>query len=84
MFISILAGGSLIHWHWKASIISHLSVEIPNIPFQNGEELMQSPYQITLVKDTASINTFETATLDTLRNLWEKKFDVKQKSLKII
>ena len=52
-FISILIFGSLLHWHWKASIISHLSVVLPDIPFSNGAELAESAYQITMMKGNA-------------------------------
>ena len=74
--------GSLIHWHWKASIISHLSVVIPSIPFKNGAELLQSPYQITLVRDTALHAVFESANSGHLKKLWNTKFADKEKSLK--
>ena len=74
--------GSLLHWHWKASIISHLSVVIPSIPFSNGAELIQSPYQITIVKGTALTSAFESAVSGELKILWDSKFINKEKSMK--
>lgn len=46
IFISVLVLGSLIHWHWKASIISYLSVERAYLPFTSTNELLTSSYQV--------------------------------------
>merc|ERR1711970_89247 len=35
IFITVLTCGSLVHWHWKASIISYLSVVDHSIPFNS-------------------------------------------------
>ena len=82
IFISILLFGSLIHWHWKASIISDLSVDIPSIPFRSAEELVDSSYQITMEKDTALHQAFESAKSDLFKQIWDTKFRDKEKSLK--
>ena len=73
--------GSIVHWHWKASIISHLSVDIPDIPFTNAEELLKSSYQITMVRDTALTAALETANSDNMKKLWSTKFEDQDKSL---
>ena len=49
VFITVLAFGCLNHWHWKASIISHLSIILPQTPFNALEELVDSSYQITTI-----------------------------------
>ena len=73
--------GCLLHWHWKASIISHLSVEIPKVPFQSLDELIASPYQITLLKDSSYQTEFETAEKGSLKKAWNTKFSDKEHSL---
>ena len=45
IFIMVLVAGSLVHWHWKAGIISSLSVARPSLPFTSSAELLQSSYQ---------------------------------------
>ena len=82
IFISVLYCGSLIHWHWKASIISHLSVVVPNIPFHDLGELQTSPYQVTLLKNSAYQEVFEEAQTGQFKAIWETKFKNKEKSLK--
>ena len=82
IFICILLCGSLIHWHWKASIISHLSVDIPAIPFRSSAELLESDYQITLHRDTAVHLALENASTGILKELWDSKFLNKDLSLK--
>ena len=52
VFITVLVFGCLNHWHWKASIISHLSIVVPETPFKSLEELLDSTYGITAVGDS--------------------------------
>ena len=52
VFITVLVFGCLNHWHWKASIISHLSIILPQTPFKSLEELVDSSYQITTIGDS--------------------------------
>ena len=52
-FIFVLIFGGLSHWHWKASIISHLSVINRENPFMTLEELLSSSYQVTTVGDSS-------------------------------
>ena len=74
--------GCLIHWHWKAAIISLLSVEVPDIPFQNLESLIHSEYQITLFKDSGCEDPFKTARDGPFKKAWETKFVDKELSLR--
>ena len=82
IFISVLYCGSLVHWHWKASIISHLSVVVPSIPFNSLGELLTSPYQVTLLKNSAYQEVFEGTKSGIFREVWETKFKDREKSLK--
>ena len=49
MFICVVLAGSLVHWHWKASIISHLAVSKPSLPFTTSEQLLESSYQANIL-----------------------------------
>jgi hypothetical protein len=79
IFLTVLVCGCLTHWHWKASLISHLSVILPFNPFHALEELLSSPYQITLLGNSAFENDFEGPGL--LHELWLSKFLDENKSL---
>ena len=93
IFIGVLLLGSLVHWHWKASIISHLSVSLPSLPFTSPQEFLESPYQVqpcrgdhlsqvTTIGDSSLQTKFEAAPEGSLYNLmWDKKFEEKNKSL---
>jgi hypothetical protein len=48
IFIFVLLTGSLVHWHWKASIISHLAVSKPSLPFTTSQQLIESDYQVEI------------------------------------
>ena len=71
----------MIHWHWKAGLISTLSVEIPSIPFSSAGEIIKSRYQITLVKDSSYQAMFEESESEPLKTIWRTKFQDKEKSL---
>ena len=81
LFLVVLVGGCLIHWHWKASLISHLSVVLPFNPFSSLEELLYSPYQITLVGNSSRQALFEDQNSGVFHELWLSKFSDKNKSL---
>ena len=71
-----------MHWHWKASIISYLSVVYPSIPFNSLGELLSSSYQVTLLKNSAHQEVFEETQSGIFKEIWDKKFEVSEKSLK--
>ena len=71
----------MIHWHWKAGLISTLSVDVPSIPFKSTREIIRSPYQITLTKETSYHAMFEEAESEPLKSVWRTKFLDKKKSL---
>ena len=77
----MLVCGSLIHWHLKASIISHLSVDVQDIPFATSTQLLESDYQIVMLKDTAPISILENAPSGIFKQLWDTKFLNKDLSL---
>ena len=81
LFISILLGGGLIHWFWKASLISHLSVVTPFVPFSSLEGLLSSSYQITTLGNSVCQDHFENAKSGIFKDLWESKFKDKSRSL---
>ena len=81
MFLATLLGGCLVHWHWKASLISHLSVVIPHNPFSSLEELLLSSYQITILGSSSYQIDFEGAESGLFRDLWLTKFSDSNKSL---
>ena len=82
IFIVVLICGSLIHWHWKSSLISHLSVTYPVRPFSSLEELLSSSYYITTKANGAYQLEFEAADSGPFQKLWQTKFIDKSKSLK--
>ena len=73
--------GSLLHWNWKASLISNLSVKLEKIPFQTMDELIASPYQITLLKDSSWEGNFRNSLDGPFKRAWETKFANKELSL---
>ena len=77
----VLVFGSLLHWHWKAALISNLSIEVPKVPFQNMDELISSSYQITLRKDSSWEAAFKNAIDGPFKDAWETKFVDKDLSL---
>ena len=81
LFISILLGGCLIHWFWKASLISHLSVVMPFVPFSSLEGLLSSSYQITTLGNSVCQDHFENAKSGIFKDLWESKFKDESKIL---
>ena len=81
VFLTIQVFGCLTHWHWKASLISHLSVVLPFKPFSSLEELLSSPYDITLSADSAYQMDFELSKSGIFKELWLSKFSNKEKSL---
>ena len=84
MFLATLLGGCLVHWHWKASLISHLSVVIPHNPFSSLEELLLSSYQITILGSSSYQIDFEGAESGLFRDLWLTKFSLKFRRERII
>ena len=82
IFITVLILGGMINFYWKASIISNLSVSLPNIPFRSMNELIKSPYQITLIKDSSYQELFEKSDNPVFQAAWRTKFVDKSQSLK--
>ena len=74
LFQTIVVCGCLLYWHWKASLISHLSVVTPFIPFSSLEELLYSSYQITTLGSSAEQTDFEGANSGFYKDLWREKF----------
>ena len=72
----------MINFYWKASIISNLSVNLPSIPFRSTTDFLNTPYQITLIKDSSYQEFFEKSKLEPFRTAWRTKFEDKSKSLK--
>ena len=81
LFLTTLISGSLVHWHWKTSLIANLAVVRPHIPFSNLQELVDSPYQITLERNSAQQEEFAMADTEIYSKLWQKKFEDPEKSL---
>ena len=81
LFLTILLCGSLLHWHWKGSLISYLSLVVPFKPFSSLEELLSSPYDITLLGNSAVQEHFEDAKPGIFQSLWLNKFSDRTKSL---
>ena len=78
--MSTLVCGWLVHWHWKASLISHLSVVLPFTPFTSLEELLFSSYYITVLEKSVYQIDFDEAKFGIYKQLWESKFLNKNKS----
>ena len=60
-----------------------MAVEVPDIPFNNLESLIDSEYQITLLKDSSMQHVFESAKSGPYRKAWKTKFMEKDLSLQI-
>ena len=82
LFLSVLLLGSVNHWHWKASIISNLSVVQEEIPFRSKEELLASSYQVTTVRDSNHHSFWENSNSAIDQQVWKTKFLEQEKSLK--
>ena len=78
----VMIFGCLIHWHQKASLISHLSVVEKEPPFRNLEELVTSPYQVTTLADSYLAQIWEKGSSNTFQDVWNTKFVDEEKSLK--
>ena len=74
--------GSVNHWYWKASIISHLSVVHEDIPFRSKVELLTSSYQVTTVRDSSHHSVWENSNSALDHQVWKTKFLEEGKSLK--
>ena len=72
----------MVNFYWKASIISNLSVNLPAIPFRSTSAFLNTPYQVTLIKDSSYQEFFEKSETDPFKTAWETKFQDKDKSLK--
>eukprot|EP00095_Tigriopus_kingsejongensis_P000205 maker-scaffold41_size498431-snap-gene-3.27 protein:Tk00205 transcript:maker-scaffold41_size498431-snap-gene-3.27-mRNA-1 annotation:"hypothetical protein L798_01404" len=72
IFISILLGGCFVHFHWKAALVSALTVELVNYPFQSLEGLLASDYKLTFYPNGFSMNNFKQAEAGLFRDIWEK------------
>ena len=72
----------MINFYWKASIISNLSASQASIPFRSIPDLVKSPYQITLIKDSSYQELFEKSDNPVFLKAWETKFVDKSRSLK--
>ena len=81
MFLTTLLCGSLNHWYWKTSLISHLAVISSSTPFSNLEELLESSYQITTEQNSAMHMDFQSAEHGIFQDLWLSKFLDAPKSL---
>ena len=81
IFISTILCGFLVHCHWKASFIGHISIFVPKRQLSSTKEILNTPYQITLLKDSSYQALFEEATDEPLRSIWRTKFLNKKKSL---
>ena len=83
VFITVLVCGCLNHWHWKASIISHLSIVVPSATFKSLEEFLESSYQITTLKDSYFSKFWsESEEGGLMKTISEKKFMNEEASLK--
>ena len=82
VFIIVVIFGCLNHWHWKASLISHLSVVEQEVPFRSLAELIASPYQVTTLADSSYQDIWERGSSNTYQDVWNTKFVDKEKSLK--
>ena len=58
-FITILVCGCLIFWHWKAGLISNLSVQKYSPPFSSLASLLKTNYKVSLLKGSSYHNLFD-------------------------
>ena len=82
VFIFVMIFGCLNHWHWKASLISHLSVVENHLPFTTLEELVTSPYQVTTLGDSYYQEVWQKGHSTLSKKIWNTKFVDKERSLK--
>ena len=82
VFFCVAIFGCLIHWHWKAMLISELSISVPEIPFSSLEELISSPYQITTIKNAYYQALWKEMDDDLVKLAGKTKFIDESKSFK--
>ena len=82
VFFCVAIFGCLIHWHWKAMLISKLSISVPEIPFSSLEELIASPYQITTEKNSYYQALWKEMDDDLVKLAEKTKFKDESKSFK--
>ena len=59
VFITILVCGCLVFWHWKAGIISNLSVQKYIPPFNSLASLLTTNYKVSVLKGSSYQNLFD-------------------------
>ena len=81
-FLSVSIFGCLVHWHWKAMLISKLSVSIPEIPFSSLEELVSSQYQISTIGESYYQALWHEMNDSLVQQAGRTKFEDKSRSFK--
>ena len=59
VFITILVCGCLVFWHWKAGIISNLSVQKYIPPFNSLASLLTTNYKVSVLKGSSYQNLID-------------------------
>jgi len=72
-FITILVCGCLVFWHWKAGLISNLSVVRYNPPFTSLDGVSTSDFKITLKKGTSRVDEFKLGKSSLKQDIWKSK-----------
>ena len=81
-FITILVCGCLLYWHWKAGIISNLSVQKFIPPFLDLPGLLLTTFKVSTLKGSSYQNLFDdpAAKNPLFYQVWERKMRPFQES----
>ena len=79
-FITILVCGCLIFWHWKAGLISNLSVQKYSPPFNSLASLLNTNYKVSLLQGSSYQNLFDDKESHNplFYQIWQQKIDPHQ------
>ena len=79
-FITTLVCGCLVFWHWKAGIISNLSVQKYVPPFTSLASLLTTNYKVSVLKGSSYQNLFDSEeTHDPLLySIWQQRMSPNQ------
>lgn len=75
IFITLMFTGCLISYHWKAALISVMTVEDIKYPFEDLKGLIDSPYEVVFGSGGFARNMFAHSKDPIFSTIWKDKLD---------
>ncbi|XP_059098288.1 uncharacterized protein LOC131892430 [Tigriopus californicus] len=75
IFFLITISGLMIQWHWKAGIISMLTVNDIIYPFEDLAGVLNSDYKLLIYPSGNLLTYFERSNDSVIRGLWERDIE---------